>query len=197
MQTSFNKLQVYIIVFFAAMVGMLYGYDIGIINSAYLFIDKDIPMMSLQTSLLGGALLFGKVLTILVGGLIADYLGRKSTLILSSVICIISVFLIELSKDYTMLLISRIIQGVSVGFITVTVPIYLTETVPDNIRGIAVTSFKLFLTAGILIANTVGLAFEKSGDWKAMLSSALIPALIFFIGCFFYCKISKMSSYKQ
>lgn len=87
-----------------------------------------------------------------------------------------------------MLLFSRLIQGVSVGFITVTVPLYLTETVPDNVRGVAVTCFQLFLTAGILISNYVGLIFESTGDWRSMFLTSLIPAVIFFVGSFFLLK---------
>ena len=185
MQIQHNKLRVYFIIFFAAMGGMLYGYDIGIINSAFLFINKDIPMSTFQMSLLGGSVLFGGALAILVAGYIADWIGRKKTLVLSAIIFIVSVGLIELSTDYIMLFTSRMVQGVAVGFIVVTVPIYLTETVPDNIRGLAVTSFQLFLTAGILIANYVGLIFEDSENWRGMFSTALIPAGIFLVGCFF------------
>jgi sugar porter (SP) family MFS transporter len=178
------KLRIAVIVFFSAMGGMLYGYDIGIINSAFLFIDKEIPMTSFQTSLLGGSVLFGGAFAILVGGIIADIFGRKRTLILASLIFIASVVMIDASTNYTMLLISRLVQGTSVGFITVTVPIYLTETVPGTIRGFAVTCFQLFLTAGILIANYVGLLLQSGGNWRAMFLTALIPGAIFFAGCF-------------
>lgn len=185
---QYNKLRVYLIIFFAAMGGMLYGYDIGIINGAFLFIENDIPMTSFQTSLLGGSVLFGGAFAILVAGLIADAIGRKKTLILAGLIFIVSVGLIYVSDNYEMLLFSRLVQGVSVGFITVTVPLYLTETVPDSVRGVAVTCFQLFLTAGILISNYVGLLFESTGDWRSMFLTSLIPAIIFFAGSFFLLK---------
>ena len=66
------------------MGGMLYGYDIGIINSAFLFIHQDISMNSFQMSLLGGSVLFGGAFAILIGGVIADIIGKKNTLILAS-----------------------------------------------------------------------------------------------------------------
>ncbi|AXA33496.1 sugar porter family MFS transporter [Francisella adeliensis] len=185
---QYNKTRVYLIIFFAAMGGMLYGYDIGIINGAFLFIENDIPMSAFQTSLLGGSVLFGGAFAILVAGLIADAIGRKKTLILAGLIFIVSVGLIYVSDNYEMLLFSRLVQGVSVGFITVTVPLYLTETVPDSVRGVAVTCFQLFLTAGILISNYIGLLFESSGDWRSMFLTSLIPAIIFFAGSFFLLK---------
>lgn len=185
---QYNKTRVYLIIFFAAMGGMLYGYDIGVINGAFLFIENDIPMSAFQTSLLGGSVLFGGAFAILVAGLIADAIGRKKTLILAGLIFIVSVGLIYVSDNYEMLLFSRLVQGVSVGFITVTVPLYLTEIVPDSVRGVAVTCFQLFLTAGILISNYVGLLFESTGDWRAMFLTSLIPAIIFFAGSFFLLK---------
>lgn len=179
------KLRVAFIIFFSAMGGMLYGYDIGIINSAFLFIHNDIPMSTFETSLLGGSVLFGGAFAILLAGVIADIIGRKKTLILSGLIFIISVGIIYISNSYLELLLARLVQGISVGFITVTVPLYLTETVPALVRGIAVTCFQLFLTAGILISNYVGLLFEKSADWRGMFLTALIPAVVFFVGTFF------------
>ena len=179
-----SKLRIFMVIFFSAMGGMLYGYDIGIINSAFLFIENDIPMTTTQTSFLGGSVLFGGAFAILVGGILADVLGRKKTITLAGLIFIVSVFMIYLSDDYSMLLASRLVQGIAVGFISITVPLYLTETVPSTIRGIAVTCFQLLLTAGILIANAVGLLFEESGDWRAMFLTALVPGIIVFAGSF-------------
>ncbi|APD50717.1 sugar porter family MFS transporter [Francisella hispaniensis] len=182
------KLMVTMIIFFSAMGGMLYGYDIGVINSAFLFINKDIPMSTFETSLLGGSVLFGGAFAILLAGFIADIIGRKRTLIVSGLIFIISVIMVYMSDSYVEILFARLVQGISVGFVTVTVPLYLTETVPGNIRGIAVTCFQLFLTAGILISNYVGLLFEATANWRGMFLSALVPAAIFFIGSIFLCK---------
>ncbi|QIV95914.1 sugar porter (SP) family MFS transporter [Allofrancisella inopinata] len=188
MDTKKARLKIVMLIFFSAMGGMLYGYDIGVINSAFLFINNDIPMTTFETSLLGGSVLFGGAFAILLAGVIADFIGRKNTLLLAGFIFIVSVWMIYESHDYQMLLLSRLVQGVSVGFITVTAPLYLTEVVPDNIRGVAVTCFQLFLTAGILISNYIGLLFESTGDWRAMFLTSLVPAVIFFVGSFFLLK---------
>ena len=183
-----SRLKIFIIVFFSAMGGMLYGYDIGIINGAFLFIANDIPMTVTQTSFLGGSVLFGGAFAILIGGVLADLIGRKKTISLAGLIFLISVLMIYVSDTYTELLISRLVQGVAVGFISITVPLYLTEAVPSSIRGVAVTSFQLLLTAGILLANYVGLFFEASGNWRAMFLTALVPGVIVFAGSFMLIK---------
>ncbi|MDE5018767.1 MFS transporter, partial [Francisella tularensis subsp. holarctica] len=68
-------------------------------------------------------------------------------------------FMIYSVESYNFLLFSRLFQGVAVGFISITVPLYLTEYVPSMIRGLAVTCFQLFLTAGILISVAISLLF--------------------------------------
>lgn len=158
-----KKFKIFLIIFLSAMGGMLYGYDIGVINSAFLFISDDIPMTISQISWLGGSVLFGGAFAILLGGILADLIGRKNTIILSGFIFVASVFMIYMANDYPMLLISRLVQGVAVGFISITVPLYLTEVVPSSIRGLAVTSFQLLLTIGILIAKLCWINFCGNG----------------------------------
>jgi len=51
----------YLILFFAAIGGVLYGYDLGIISGALLFVPNDIPMSANQLSFAAAAV-FGAVL---------------------------------------------------------------------------------------------------------------------------------------
>jgi len=175
-------------IFFAAMGGMLYGYDIGILSGALLFIKNDIPMSVFQESLLGAAVLGGGAFAILVCGILADIYGRKKMITISGFIFIVSVIIIYLSQSYTMIFTGRLVQGVAVGFIAITVPLYLTETAPAKIRGIAVVAFQLMLTFGIVVANLVSLAFTSTGDWRGMFLTALVPGFIMFAGSFFLVK---------
>ena len=183
-----KNIRVTLIIFFAAMGGMLYGYDIGILSGALLFIQKDIQMSVFQESLLGAAVLGGGAFAILICGYLADIYGRKRMIIVSGSIFIFSVGIIYLANSYTFLFLGRLIQGVAVGFIAITVPLYLTETAPSKIRGFAVVSFQLMLTIGIVIANLVALAFTSTGDWRGMFLTALVPGIIMLAGSFFLVK---------
>lgn len=191
-----NIFKVFIIIFFSAMGGMLYGYDISIIGGALPFIKLELGITATQESWLGGSVLFGGAFAILIGGVLADIFGRKNVIILSGLIFIASVFMIYYAKSHDFLLVSRLVQGIAVGFISITLPLYLTESVPSLIRGLAVTCFQLFLTAGILISTAISLLFItknpntgiEHGDWRAMFLTALIPGLIVFIGGLFLIK---------
>ncbi|APC97070.1 sugar porter family MFS transporter [Francisella frigiditurris] len=194
--TEVNKLRIFLIVFLSAMGGMLYGYDIGIIGGALPFIKSELGMTAAQESFLGGSVLYGGAFAILIGGILADLFGRRNIITASGLIFTVSVFMIYFSESYNFLLFSRLIQGIAVGFISITVPLYLTESVPSKIRGLAVTCFQLFLTAGILISVAISLLFISKdpitgleiGDWRHMFLTAIIPGLIVFIGGFFLIK---------
>ncbi|MDE4996561.1 MFS transporter, partial [Francisella tularensis subsp. holarctica] len=73
-----NKLKVVMIIFFSAMGGMLYGYDIGIIGGALHFIKSELGMTAAQESFLGGSVLFGVAFAILIGVVLSDIFCRKN-----------------------------------------------------------------------------------------------------------------------
>jgi MFS transporter, SP family, galactose:H+ symporter len=162
--------------------GVLYGYDIGVISGALLFINKTIPLTDFQTGCIVSAVLAGGLLGTLVAGPLADRYGRRSMIFFACVIFIIGVGLILLASGFITLLLARLFLGVGVGVVAVAVPLYVSELVPAHRRGIYVTFFQLFLTFGILLANGVDLFFTASGDWRAMFAVVLIPAVILMLG---------------
>ncbi|MCF6776653.1 sugar porter family MFS transporter [Thiotrichales bacterium 19X7-9] len=170
-----------IMLFSIAIAGMLYGYDIGIINGVFLFVKKDIPMTDQQLSIIAAAVLGGGALATLIAGFLADWLGRRVMVRISGVIFIIGVLLVTFANSYEELLFGRLIQGVSVGIITIVTPLYLAESMPTNLRGRGIVSFQLLLTFGIAIATASGLLFLGDGNWRGMFLTAVIPAIILLV----------------
>ncbi len=173
------------VMIFAAVGGILYGYDLGVIAGALLFVGQEIPMSIQQVSFLVGAYLFGGALATLFSGPLADWFGRKLLIMFSSVIFLIGVLMVVISDTYSVLLMGRIIQGVGVGIITIVVPLFLSESMPAALRGRGIAIFQLLLTAGILLAGVVDDLFGRSGDWRGMFMMSAIPGIIMFLGCFF------------
>lgn len=67
-----------------------------------------------------------------------------------------------------------------------TVPLYLAESAPADIRGKLTVINNLFITGGQFIAGLVDGAFaDVHNGWRFMLGLAAIPALIQFVGFFF------------
>ncbi|MCF6765251.1 sugar porter family MFS transporter [Thiotrichales bacterium 19S3-7] len=174
-----------IILFSIAIAGMLYGYDIGVINGVFLFVRLDIPMTDQQLSIIAAAVLGGGALATLVAGFLADWLGRRVMIRISGVVFILGILLVTLATSYETLLLGRLIQGVSVGIITIVTPLYLAESMPTNLRGRGIVSFQLLLTFGIAIATASGLIFIGDGNWRGMFLTAIIPASILLIVSFY------------
>ena len=173
------------IIAFASLGGMLYGYDLGVISGALIFIKRDIYMSLNQESFLIGAVFTGSSFATVISGFLADYFGRKRLIIASTVIFSLSIIMIAFAHTYLQLITGRLIQGASVGIITIVVPLYLTEAMPASMRGRGVTTFQLLLTLGIFFSSGIGLYYSHSGNWQAMFLVALIPSNIMTIGCFF------------
>jgi len=180
-----HKFFIYFIIFCAGLGGILYGYDIGVISGALLFMQKTIPMTDGQIGFIVGAVLTGGLVGTLVTGPLADRFGRKKTIIAACVIFVIGIFLILMSYNFVTLLGARLLLGIGVGVVAVAVPLYLTEVVPACIRGRSVTIFQLFLTFGIVLAYFVDSLFIPSENWRGMFAVILIPVAILFFGMLF------------
>ncbi|XP_006767899.1 PREDICTED: proton myo-inositol cotransporter, partial [Myotis davidii] len=81
----------------------------------------------------------------------------------------------------------RLVVGLGIGIASMTVPVYIAEVSPPNLRGRLVTINTLFITGGQFFASVVDGAFsylQKDG-WRYMLGLAAIPAVIQFFGFLF------------
>ncbi|WP_111746567.1 sugar porter family MFS transporter [Salinisphaera orenii] len=165
----------------AALGGMLYGYDIGIIAGALEAMKTELSLSGSEMSLIVAAVLGGGSIATLVGGPIADAIGRKPTILISGVIFAIGVIVNALAIGYGSVLSGRLIQGIGVGLVTIVIPLYLVEVMPPVIRGRSVTLFQLFLTIGILLGYLVGYFFQGTGDWRAMFATALVPGISYLV----------------
>lgn len=165
--------------------GVLYGYDIGVISGALLFMHQAIPMTDAQTSVIVGAVLGGGLLGTLLAGPLADHYGRRAMIAMSSLVFIVGVFCILSADTFATLLLARVLLGIGIGIVAVAVPLYVAELVPKKHRGKYVTFFQLFLTFGIVLAYCIDLVFTPTGNWHAMFAVVLVPAVILLIGVLF------------
>lgn len=187
----------------SGMGGALYGYDLGIIGAALLYLDKSIALTEQQTSLIVAAVLAGGTVSSLLGGVLADLFGRRTIALISAVLFLVSVALICFSNGFAPLVSGRLLQGLSAGMIVVVIPLYLAECLPAAVRGRGTGIFQLALTIGIMVAMAVGALFsahvdgvERAGDatalaaardsaWRLMFATAAVPGLLFLLGCLF------------
>lgn len=171
-----------IIMAFAGLGGILFGFDIGVISGALGFMQDDLALSPDEASLLVGAVLYGSAVATLFSGPFTDRFGRHLSINVSAVIFMIGVIILVLAGNFATAMAGRLVQGFGDGIIGIIVPLYMAETLPARVRGRGVALFQLCLTFGILLGYLVNYALKSTGDWRAMFAVVLIPAIIFLVG---------------
>src|SRR5260221_14230378 len=90
---------VYFISIFAAITGLLFGYDTGVISGALLFIRKDFHLTSMMAGVTVSAVLFGAFLGSAISGKMTDEVGRRKALIIVSFIFIVGTLLTAIAPN--------------------------------------------------------------------------------------------------
>jgi SP family xylose:H+ symportor-like MFS transporter len=181
---------VYLLTLIAALGGMLFGYDTGVINGAIGFLQTHFDLdPSFEKGWAAASALIGCVLGVSLAGLLSDGFGRKKTLILSAILFLISAIGTALPKNVTMFVIFRILGGVGVGAASITSPMYIAEISPARIRGRMVSLNQFAIITGFLVVFLVNYFIALRGSeawnvqygWRWMFGSEALPALMLLI----------------
>src|ERR1700726_2726550 len=81
-----NQAFVYLAAIFAALGGLLFGYDTGVISGAELFFRSEFNLTTFALEVIVSGVLAGAAIGALIGGRLADLFGRRRMLILTAVI---------------------------------------------------------------------------------------------------------------
>jgi len=175
---------VLVVAVIAAVAGILFGFDTGVISGAILFINEEFSLTSVTTEVAVSAVLMGAIIGALFGGPLSDRVGRRSSILAASLIFIAGTFVVVLSPVFAIFIIGRILIGIAIGIASFVAPLYISEIAPEHIRGALVSLNQLLITVGILIAYGVNYYFAASGDWRAMFLAGIIPGTLLLIGMF-------------
>src|SRR5580698_7380051 len=143
---------VYVAAAFAALGGLLFGYDTGVISGAELFFKNDFTLSTFALEVIVSGVLAGAATGALAGGRLADLFGRRKLLIVTAIIFIAGSILCAAATSATILIVGRIVVGLGIGLSSGTVPVYISEVSPASARGWQVSLFQLAITVGILLA---------------------------------------------
>jgi sugar porter (SP) family MFS transporter len=159
----------------------LYGYDMGIIAAAAIFVKRTWALSTLMEELVVSIVLIGAMIGAIVGGAIADRIGRRATLVWAGGVFIAGSVLAPLSGSVFVLIVARAIIGIGIGFTSVTAPVYVSELAPPQSRGMLIGLYQFALTVGIALANLVGYWLAAQQAWRLMFGIAVVPT-VFFLG---------------
>ncbi|RKR06789.1 SP family galactose:H+ symporter-like MFS transporter [Kushneria sinocarnis] len=173
---------VYVIGAIAALAGLLFGMDIGVISGALPFIEQEFNISDRIQEIIVSSMMFGAAFGAAGGGFFSRRFGRKLTLAVSGIIFIIGALTSALAWSPEALIGARIVLGIAVGISSYIAPIYLSEIAPERIRGTLISFYQLMIMGGILVAYLSNAAFSYSGGWRWMLGVIAIPAVLLVLG---------------
>jgi major inositol transporter-like SP family MFS transporter len=170
--------------------GLLFGYDTGVISGALLSMKTDLHLSTFTEAVVVSVLLFpGAALGALLGGKLADKLGRKGSLLVCAGLFLGGAVICAVAPNVGVMVVGRILLGFGVGAAAATCPLYLAEMAPAHRRGRMVTINELMIVTGQFLAFAMNAildaAIHDPHVWRWMLGVATIPAVALFIGMFF------------
>ncbi|KAF9007615.1 general substrate transporter [Cyathus striatus] len=173
---------------FSSIGAFLFGYwNYCIVITMNRYIDRfgdDPSIKGAVVSTFNGGCFFGAM----GAGWTNDKLGRRKTIQIGCLFAIWGCAMQAGAMNVATLLIGRIIGGLAIGVLSMTVPLYNTEVAPPKIRGFLVGLTQQLLGIGFIVANwvgygcqyinsdTSGAAFGTSGTAK------LVPATLLLVG---------------
>ena len=174
-----HPLNMIVVASIAALGGLLFGYDTGVISGAELFLTKAFHLSATTEELAVSAVLIGAIVGAAAAGRLANALGRKVALIVLAAVFALGAVLTALAPALPWFVAFRIVVGLGVGGASVVAPMYTTELAPAARRGMMVFLFQLAITIGIAVAYWVDLALANAGlGWPPMFAVAVIPAIL-------------------
>ncbi|XP_030839343.1 solute carrier family 2, facilitated glucose transporter member 10 isoform X2 [Strongylocentrotus purpuratus] len=169
----------------AALGGVLFGYDIGIMSGALLQLKEEFSLSCFEQEFVVSSLLIGATIGSILGGFVIDKIGRRWAIILNSLVFIMGAIVLSASVSYPVLIIGRLIVGFAVSLSAIGECIYISEISPKERRGQLVSINELGITLGLLLAYVVNFCFIKViSGWRYMFALSAVPALCQGVGMF-------------
>jgi len=85
----------------AALGGLLFGYDTGVISGAILFIKTQFSLSSTMEEIVVSAVLIGAVIGAVIGGALTERCGRRALIILAGIVFTLSAIGTALAPNAT------------------------------------------------------------------------------------------------
>ncbi len=182
----------------AALGGLLFGYDTGVIAGSQLYFTKYFGLSPGEQGWAVSSALYGCLLGALASGYLTKKISRKYTLIMSAFFFTVSAWGSGISESLTELVVYRIIGGLGVGMASMAAPMYIAEIAPPKERGRMVSFYQLAVVIGFFVVflatyvigggSTEGVSAEAleqvheynvTRGWRVMFWSELLPAILF------------------
>jgi len=165
--------------------GAMLGYDFGVTNSSLLPVTAYFQLSEWGQQLYVSSLTYAAFLGCGVGCWCADAKGRRTAMLFAGCLFFVGNGIITVAFSFTQLMIGRVVAGIAIGIVLVAEPLYTSEVVPTNSRGMLSSNVELSYGIGIFIGFVMGWLFGDLSDassWRWMYGVSLWVPCIGIIG---------------
>ena len=152
------------IAFFTSGGKFVDGYTLGILSIALAVLPPDFEMTPLYTGLVGSSALFGLFIGSVLFGPVADRIGRRRLYQIDLLIFVLASIAQFFVQDAMQLFIARLVLGIAIGIDYAVAPTYLSELLPQKLRGPLLGSLAAVWRFGFLASVVVGYVMQNTMD---------------------------------
>ncbi|HZR34972.1 MAG TPA: sugar porter family MFS transporter [Nevskia sp.] len=177
----------------AAIGGFLFGFDSGVINGTVDGLRRAFHSSSAGVGFEVASMLLGCALGAFLAGRLADRRGRRSVLIASAVLFLLSALGAGAATTSALFVAARLLGGMAVGAASVISPAYIAEVASARYRGRLATAQQLAIICGLfaaflsnyLLAQAAGASTAPlwlgHPAWRWMFWMQAIPSVLFLL----------------
>jgi len=177
----------------ATIGGFLFGFDSGVINGTVDGLQQAFGSGQAGLGFEVASMLIGCMVGAFFAGRMADQWGRRSVLIVSAVLFLLSAIGTGVAINSWTFIVARIVGGLAVGAASVISPAYIAEIAPARYRGRLATVQQIAIIIGLfaafvsnyLLANLAGastqLLWFGYSAWRWMFWMEAFPSLLFLL----------------
>ena len=160
-----RQLNPYRLAFVAAIGGFLFGFDLGMIGAANIYLKDQFELSDAAFGLATASAVLGCIFGPALGAWLCDAISRKRTMLVASLLLAVSAVFTAIpdmlgdgSTESTMFLFNlfRFVGGLGVGLCSIASPMYIAEVAPPAKRGRLGLMYQLAIVVGHIVAPLIG-----------------------------------------